>query len=37
MKQPVTVSKQQIEQFSAVMHHPNNRPIQAAHGRIAVE
>ena len=33
MKQPVKVSKQQIEAFEHVLHHPNNRPIQTANAR----
>jgi carbonic anhydrase len=33
MKQPVTVSKEQIAAFEAVMHHPNNRPVQPANAR----
>lgn len=33
MKQPMTASKQQIEAFTHVMHHPNNRPVQALNAR----
>jgi carbonic anhydrase len=33
MKEPVTASKEQIEKFSHVMHHPNNRPLQAVNAR----
>lgn len=33
MKEPVTVSKDQIEKFVNVMGHPNNRPIQPLNGR----
>ncbi len=33
MKEPVTVSKDQIEKFVQVMHHPNNRPIQPVNAR----
>jgi len=33
MKDPVTVSKSQIEEFEHVMHHPNNRPVQAVNAR----
>ncbi len=33
MKQPVTASREQIEQFSRVMHHPNNRPLQPVNAR----
>jgi len=37
MKQPVTVSQAQIDAFKAVMHHPNNRPVQPLHGRLVLE
>jgi carbonic anhydrase len=33
MKTPVTASASQIEQFSDVMQHPNNRPVQPVHAR----
>ncbi|NEX22993.1 carbonic anhydrase [Thiorhodococcus mannitoliphagus] len=33
MKDPVTVSKSQIEEFEHTMHHPNNRPVQAVNAR----
>ncbi|MFA7317847.1 MAG: carbonic anhydrase family protein [Sulfuricella sp.] len=33
MKDPVTASRAQIEQFSHVMHHPNNRPVQPVNAR----
>lgn len=33
MKNVVTVSKSQIEKFEHVMHHPNNRPVQATNAR----
>ncbi len=33
MKQPVTVSKEQVEQFAHLMHHPNNRPVQPVNAR----
>ena len=33
MKQPVQVSQAQIDAFKAVMHHPNNRPVQPLNGR----
>lgn len=33
MKQPMTASKEQIEEFTHVMHHPNNRPVQALNAR----
>ncbi|MCP5420743.1 MAG: carbonic anhydrase [Gammaproteobacteria bacterium] len=37
MKEPVSASKEQIEKFSHVMHHPNNRPIQAVNARPILE
>ena len=33
LKQPLTVSKQQVEKFAKVMQHPNNRPIQMVGAR----
>jgi carbonic anhydrase len=33
MKQPMSASKEQIEAFAHVMHHPNNRPVQALNAR----
>jgi carbonic anhydrase len=33
MKEPVSVSKAQIEQFEQIMGHPNNRPIQPVNAR----
>ena len=37
MKHPVTLSAQQLKQFTDVMHHDNNRPVQPLHGRVIVE
>lgn len=37
LKQPMSVSEQQVKQFADVMHHPNNRPVQPTHGRVVVE
>lgn len=37
MKTPVTLSEQQLNQFTTVMHHDNNRPVQPLHGRVIVE
>ncbi|MFD2273331.1 carbonic anhydrase [Undibacterium arcticum] len=37
MKQPITVSKAQVEAFSHVMHHPNNRPVQAVNSRTVLK
>jgi carbonic anhydrase len=33
MKEPVTVSAEQVEAFTHVMHHPNNRPVQPVNAR----
>jgi carbonic anhydrase len=33
MKHPISASKKQIDEFAHVMHHPNNRPLQAVNGR----
>jgi len=33
MKKPMTVSKEQVEQFTHTMHHPNNRPVQPVNAR----
>jgi carbonic anhydrase len=33
MKEPVTALKSQIKEFAHVMHHPNNRPVQAVNAR----
>lgn len=37
MKQPVEVSQPQIDAFKAVMHHPNNRPVQPLNGRVVLQ
>jgi carbonic anhydrase len=37
MKQPVEVSKAQIDAFKAVMLHPNNRPVQPLNGRVILQ
>lgn len=37
MKHPITLSAQQLKQFTSVMHHANNRPVQPTHGRVIVE
>lgn len=37
MKQPVAASREQIEAFVHVMHHPNNRPIQPVNARPVLE
>ncbi|OCC14446.1 hypothetical protein DBT_2175 [Dissulfuribacter thermophilus] len=33
MKEPVGVSNEQVQKFSYVMHHPNNRPVQPVNAR----
>ena len=33
MKQPLTVSREQVVEFMHVMHHYNNRPVQPLHAR----
>ncbi|HHD57188.1 MAG TPA: carbonic anhydrase family protein [Desulfobulbaceae bacterium] len=33
MKQPLTISKAQVDEFIHVMHHYNNRPVQPIHAR----
>jgi carbonic anhydrase len=33
MKEPVSASQKQVEAFSHVMHHPNNRPVQPVNAR----
>ncbi|MGL5197991.1 MAG: carbonic anhydrase family protein, partial [Aeromonas veronii] len=37
MKLPVEVSQAQIDAFKAVMHHPNNRPVQPLNGRVVLQ
>ncbi len=37
MKQPVTISGQQVKKFSHVMHHPNNREVQPLNARVIME
>jgi carbonic anhydrase len=37
MKQPLTASKEQIDQFAEVMGHHNNRPIQPANPRVVLQ
>jgi carbonic anhydrase len=33
LEEPVSVSRQQVEAFTTVMGHPNNRPVQAVNAR----
>jgi len=37
MKKPITLSEAQIETFKKVMHHHNNRPIQATNSRVILK
>ena len=37
MKDAVSVSKAQIEKFKHVMHHPDNRPLQAVNARTVLK
>ena len=37
LKHPLTLSAEQLEKFTHTMHHDNNRPVQALHGRLVVE
>ncbi len=37
MKNYATASKEQIEKFSHIMHHPNNRPVQPANARVFLQ
>jgi carbonic anhydrase len=37
MKEPVQVSQAQIDAFKALMHHPNNRPVQPLNGRLVLQ
>ncbi|SFV04813.1 carbonic anhydrase [Pseudoduganella namucuonensis] len=37
MKAPVTVSKEQVASFAALIHHPNNRPVQSLNGRVILD
>lgn len=37
IKQPATVSSQQLAKFNHVMHHPNNRNVQPLNARLVLE
>ena len=37
LKNPVTASKEQIGNFANLMHHHNNRPVQAINARVILE
>jgi len=37
LKEALTISKEQAEQFAAAVHHHNSRPVQPLYGRIIVE
>lgn len=36
MKAPVSVSKEQVAAFEKLIHHANNRPVQALNGRVII-
>lgn len=37
LKHPLTLSPAQLDKFKSVMHHANNRPVQAPHGRVVID
>jgi len=37
LKEPVSVSKKQVEQFSRIMGEPNNRPVQPINARVILK
>lgn len=37
LKEAGSVSKDQVDKFSRIMHHPNNRPVQPINARIVVQ
>ncbi len=37
LKESPSLSREQVEQFAAVVHHHNNRPVQPLHGRVIVQ
>lgn len=37
LKDVETISREQVETFVRVMHHPNNRPLQAVNARVIVD
>ncbi|MCU7937062.1 MAG: carbonic anhydrase family protein [Candidatus Thiodiazotropha sp. (ex Dulcina madagascariensis)] len=37
MKHSDTASKEQLEKFAKVMHHPNNRPVQPINARVIIQ
>jgi len=37
LKEPVTVSKEQVEKFLQTMHHANNRPVQPINARVIID
>jgi carbonic anhydrase len=37
IKKPVTASSHQVEAFSHLMHHPNNRPLQPVNARTVLQ
>ncbi|MGC6386878.1 carbonic anhydrase [Ewingella sp. S1.OA.A_B6] len=37
VKQPLTLSAEQLTWFTSAMHHANNRPLQDLHGRVVLD
>jgi len=37
MKTPVSASKDQVEAFTHMLHHPNNRPVQPVNARVILK
>ncbi|BDY12160.1 carbonic anhydrase [Hydrogenimonas cancrithermarum] len=37
IKQPVTISKAQVQKFAKIMHHANNRPVQPINARVILK
>ncbi len=37
MKQPLTVSTEQVKKLRHIMHHPNNRPVQRVNARLLLK
>ena len=37
MKQPLTVSTEQVKQFRRIMHHTNNRSVQRVNARLLLK
>jgi carbonic anhydrase len=37
IKEPVTISKEQVQKFAKIMHHNNNRPVQPLNSRMVLK